>query len=70
MPIFIAPLNVELTITRILVDEMTKKHLENLGITVNSKIQVLSSENGSVIVLVKEGRLALDKNIAMKIFVA
>ncbi len=70
MPIFIAPLNVELTITRILVDETTKKHLENLGITVNSKIQVLSSENGSVIVLVKEGRLALDKNIAMKIFVA
>lgn len=70
MPIFIAPLKVELTITRILVDETTKKHLENLGITVNSKIQVLSSENGSVIVLVKEGRLALDKNIAMKIFVA
>ena len=70
MPIFIAPLNIELTITRILVDETTKKHLENLGITVNSKIQVLSSENGSVIVLVKEGRLALDKNIAMKIFVA
>lgn len=70
MPIFIAPLNVELTITRILVDETTKKHLENLGITVNSKIQVLSSENGSVIVLVKEVRLALDKNIAMKIFVA
>lgn len=70
MPIFIAPLNVQLTITRILVDETTKKHLENLGITVNSKIQVLSSENGSVIVLVKEGRLALDKNIAMKIFVA
>lgn len=70
MPIFIAPLNVELTITRILVDETTKKHLENLGIAVNSKIQVLSSENGSVIVLVKEGRLALDKNIAMKIFVA
>ena len=70
MPIFIAPLNVELTITRILVDETTKKHLENLGITVNSKIQVLSSENGSVIVSVKEGRLALDKNIAMKIFVA
>lgn len=70
MPIFIAPLNVELTITRILVDETTKKHLENLGITVNSKIQVLSSENASVIVLVKEGRLALDKNIAMKIFVA
>ena len=70
MPIFIAPLNVELTITRILVDETTMKHLENLGITVNSKIQVLSSENGSVIVLVREGRLALDKNIAMKIFVA
>ena len=70
MPIFLAPLNTDLTVVKLLVDEKTKKHLENLGITLNSKLQVLSSENGSVIVLVKEGRLALDRNIAMKILVA
>ena len=70
MPIFLAPLNTDLTVVKLLVDEKTKKHLENLGITLNSKLQVLSSENGSVIVLVKEGSLALDRNIAMKILVA
>lgn len=70
MPIFIAPHNTDLKIVKILLDDSTKKHLENLGITLGSKIQVLSSESGSVILLVKNGRLALDRNIAMKILVA
>lgn len=70
MPIFIAPHNTDLKVVKILLDDSTKKHLENLGITLGSKIQVLSSESGSVILLVKNGRLALDRNIAMKIFVA
>lgn len=70
MPIVIAPLNQELEIIKILVDEKTKKHLESLGITIHSKITVLSCSAGSVIILVKDGRLALDKNIATKIFVA
>ncbi len=70
MPIVIAPLNEELRIIKILVDEKTKKHLESLGLTINSKITILSSSGGSVILLVKDGRLALDKNIATKIFVA
>ncbi len=70
MPIFIAPHNTELKVVKLLLDDSTKKHLENLGITVGSKLQVLSSESGSVILLVKNGRLALDRNIAMKILVA
>jgi len=70
MPIIIAPLNVDLKVTKILVDDKTKKHLENLGITINSTVRVISSEGGSVILVVKDGRLALDKNIATKILVA
>lgn len=70
MPIFIAPHNTDLKVVKLLLDDSTKKHLENLGITVGSKLQVLSSESGSVILLVKSGRLALDRNIAMKILVA
>ena len=70
MPIFIAPHNTELKVVKLLLDDSTKKHLENLGITVGSKLQVLSSESGSVILLFKNGRLALDRNIAMKILVA
>lgn len=70
MPIFIAPHNTDLKVVKLLLDDSTKKHLENLGITVGSKLQVLSTESGSVILLVKSGRLALDRNIAMKILVA
>ena len=69
MPLVIAPQNVELMILRILVDEKDKKHFESLGIAVNQKIMVLSNTNGSVILKVKEGRLALDRNIATKIVV-
>ena len=42
MPLVIAPPNKELKIIKILADEKTKKHLESLGITVNSTITVLS----------------------------
>lgn len=70
MPLIIAPLNVELKVIKILADEKVKKHLENLGITISSTIMVLSSQAGSVICKVKEGRLALDKDLATKIVVA
>ena len=70
MPIGLAPLNTEMRIVRILTDEKTKKHLESLGILVNSSIRVISSVNGGVVIAVKEGRLALDRSIASKILVA
>ena len=70
MPIGLAPLNIEMKVVKILVDEKTKKHLESLGILVNSSLKVISSVNGGVVVAVKEGRLALDRSIASKILVA
>ena len=70
MPIVLAPLNEELTVIKILLDDKTKKHLESLGITINSKIKVLSASGGNAICMVKDGRLALDKTVATKIFVA
>ena len=70
MPIALAPVNIDMKVVRILLDEKTKKHLESLGILVNSSIKVVSSVNGGVVVAVKEGRLALDRTIASKILVA
>lgn len=70
MPLMIAPLDVELTIVKLLVDDKTKKHLESLGITISSKIRVNSKNGGNLICIVKEGRLALDSSITSKIFVA
>lgn len=70
MPITLAPVNTEIRVVRILTDEKTKKHLEDLGININATIKVLSSVNGGVVVAIKNGRLALDHSIASKILVA
>ena len=70
MPIVIAPKNSVLRIVRIATDEQIKKHLEDLGITLNGEITVLSASGGSVVCKVKDGRVALDRSISTKIFVA
>lgn len=70
MPIIVAPTMKDLKVIKILTDTKTKKHLESLGITIDSTIKILSSSGGSLICIVKDGRLALDKGLAAKIFVA
>ncbi len=69
MPLPIAPEGEELTVKKVLVDEKNKRHCEKLGITIGAKLQVLSRVGGNVIVKVKDGRLALDRTLAMKILV-
>ena len=68
MPLVFAPIGKDLRIVKILTDDKTKKHLESLGITIDSTI--ISQSGGSVICLIKDGRLALDKEMATKILVA
>lgn len=70
MPLVFAPCNALLRVVRLHVDEKVKRHLENLGICVNSELEVLSVSGGSVIVRIKDGRLALDRDMATRIFVA
>ena len=70
MPLVLAPTDVDLKVIKILVDDRTKKHLESLGITINSTIKLVSASGGNVICIVRDGRLALDKSIATKILVA
>lgn len=70
MPIVIAPIGKMLHVKKILTDDKTKKHLESLGITIDAVLSVLSESGGSIIIMVKDGRLALDKNLATKIIVA
>ena len=70
MPIVLAPTNRALKVVRIAADEKTKKHLENLGITINGDITILSSSGGTVVCKIKDGRIALDRNLSTHIFVA
>lgn len=70
MPLTVAPLGREVKIIKVLAEEKTKRHLANMGLLAGELITVLSSGGGSVILKVKEGRVALDKDLAVKIFVA
>ena len=68
MPLPIAPVGEELIVKKILLGERERRHFESLGIAVGAHLQLLSSE-GAVIVRVKDGRLALNRDVAMKIIV-
>lgn len=70
MPLMLAPPNRAVKIVKIVADEKTKKHLQNLGITIGAEITVFSSQGGSVICMVKSGKLALDRAVSSHIFVA
>lgn len=70
MPLALAPFNKELTIRRVGAEEKTKKHLQEMGIFEGGKVTVLSSTAGNVILVVLEGRVCLDKQLASKILVA
>ena len=70
MPLLLAPIGQEVRIVKIIADERTKKHLANLGVLVDATVTVLSASGGSMVCRVKEGRLALDRNVASHIFVA
>ena len=68
MPLPIAPVGEELIVKKILLGERERRHFESLGIAVGAQLQLLSAE-GAVIVRVKDGRLALNRDVAMKIIV-
>ena len=70
MPIKMAPIGEEVEIKRVSADEKVKHHLENLGIVVGQKVVGLSTVGGAVILKVKDGRLALDRQMSSGIFVA
>ena len=70
MPITVAPRGCELEVRKVGADGQTKKHVRELGISEGSKVTLLSQTGGNVILVVKEGRLCLDKTLAGKILVS
>ncbi len=70
MPIAIAPNGCPLQIKKVGAEDKIKKHLQELGVIEGGDITIVSSSGGNVIVIVKEGRLCLDRSLAGKILVA
>ena len=70
MSLFVAPIDVELKISKVLTDEKTKRHLLNLGLCVGLSVKVVSHTAGDLIIKIMETTLALNKDTALKIIVA
>ena len=69
MPLSLAQVGEENIIKRIGGSPEVKRHLENLGFVVGGEVTVVNTLGGNVIVNVKEARLAISKEMALKIMV-
>ena len=69
LPLPLAEYGEEQIIERVGGSPKVRTHLENLGFNPGSTVTVVTESMGNVIVKVKEARIALDKEMAMKIMV-
>ena len=69
MPLVVAPTGEEQMIKRIGGSEEIKRHLQELGFVPGGYVTVVNEIGGNLIVNVKESRVAVDKQLAQKIFV-
>ena len=70
MPLSLAQVGEENIIKRIGGSPEVKRHLENLGFVVGGEVTVVNTLGGNVIVNVKEARVAISKEMAVKIMVS
>lgn len=69
MPLSMAKPDVPYVIKKVGGKEETRKFLENLGFVTGGTVTVVSEINGSLIVNVKDSRVAIGKDMANKILV-
>ena len=69
MPLTMAKAGETVMIRRITGRDEVRQHLAELGFVVDSDITVVSEMGGSLIVQVKDSRIALDKSMANRILV-
>ncbi|MCR5411124.1 MAG: ferrous iron transport protein A [Lachnospiraceae bacterium] len=69
MPLIFANPGEETVIRKVSGNPEVKKHLEDLGFVTGGICQVISSQNGNLIVKVKESRIALNDEMARRIYI-
>ena len=69
MPLILASEGDENIIKKIGGSPEVKKHLENLGFVVGGIVKVVTTVNGTLIVNVKEARVAISKEMAQRIMI-
>lgn len=69
MPLTFAAIGEKNIIKKVWGNPQVKKHLENLGFVAGGDVTVVTALGGSMIVNVKESRVAISKEMAQKIMV-
>lgn len=69
MPLVFADVGEENIIKKVGGSPEVKKHLENLGFVAGGKVSIINTIGGTLIVNVKEARVAISKEMAQKIMV-
>lgn len=57
------------SIKRILGNDHTRQHLNNLGLVVGENVTVISKLSGNIILNIKGTRIALDRSMANRIMI-
>lgn len=69
MPLALADAGEENIVKKVGGNSEIKQHLENLGFVVGAAVTVITSMGGNVIVNIKESRVAISSEMAMKIMI-
>ena len=69
MPLSFAEKGKDYEIKKVGGNQETKKHLEDLGFVSGSKVTIVSDVSGNLIVNIKESRVAINRDLANKIYV-
>jgi ferrous iron transport protein A len=69
MPLTLQRSGVEISIKKVGGKDNTRKRLEKMGFVTGSTVTVISEMNGSLIVKVKDSRVAISREMAAKILV-
>ncbi len=69
IPLVVGTIGEEQIIKKIGGNEEVKRHLNNLGFTVGSRVTIISTLAGNIIVKVKESRIALNEDLARRIMI-
>ena len=67
MPITMANPGQSVLVKKISGKDETRRHLNELGLVEGDMITVVQNNKGNVILQVKDGRIALDQKVAMRI---
>ncbi len=69
MPLSMSRVGEPATVQKITGNTETKRFLENLGFVSGTKIEVVSSNGGNVIVNIKDSRIAVNEDMARHIYI-